>query len=294
MSAVTLFTEKNEARRIVQRANLNRAKNAQRKLYMFVNETVSATSPVVESAKTIKAEVAAQETTLNQFLESLKSKNISKEEHERLLAEAYPTAVALLDKKIEMGKELLAIEPAKGQRTDLAFDKSKVSKKALYTALGLTRTQSDDYQFIANNLKYVEQAKLGAKENKCVPTVYQVKKFIKLAKKEEKKAATKLQEGTTANDNATLAVSNETPKTSGNVAPQYFSTFANNMKCAELPDNKTLEDFVSTTVEMLNENNTYTGKTYIYFEASQDKLLEYLTKIKEMTDVAQTGICIRH
>jgi len=226
-------------------------------------------------------EAAAQESALNQVLELLKSKNISKKEHDRLWAEAYEKAVSLLDYKIKMGRELLDIEPAKGQRSDLAPVGSKVNKKALYEALGLTRKQSDDYQFIANNSKAVELAKLKAKKNKCLPTVYLVKKLIKAAKE------------SAANDGATPAVSSETPKTSGNVAPQYFSIFANNMKCAELPDSSVLEDFVSTAVEKLNEG-TYSGKTYIYFEASQDTLLEHFTKIKEMIDDVQIGLCIRH
>jgi len=243
---------------------------------MPANETAMNSETTAETIK-------ASETALNQILESLKSKNISKEEHDRLWAEAYETAISLLDYKIKMGREIAEIAPASGQRTDLVpVGKEVISKKAFYERLGLTQKQAADYQIVAGNPAAVELAKLEAKKNKCLPTVYLVKKLIKAAKE------------STANDGATPAVSSETPKTSGNVAPQYFSIFANNMKCAELPESGVLEDFVSTTVEKLNEGNAYTGKTYIYFEASQDKLLEYLTKIKEMTDVAQTGICIRH
>ena len=223
-------------------------------------------------------EIKAQETALNQILANLKSKSISKEEHERLWAEAYQKAVSLLDYKIKMGKELAEIKAASGQRTDLAPVGSKVSKKALYEALDLTRKQSDDYQLLAKNPEAVEQAKLEAKENKCLPTVYFVKKIINRPK------------NAAANENAV-------DKTQGGAAsiqtPQYFNLFADNMKCAELPSDCGVEDFVNTTVEKLNEG-TYSGKTYIYFEASQDKFLEFFTKIKEMADEAQIGICIRH
>lgn len=228
-------------------------------------------------AETIKA----QEAALNQILDLLKSRNISKEEHERLWADGYERAVSLLDYKVGMGR-LIAETPEgkKGRKRKNTPVGSELSKKEVYEALGLTTKQSDDYQLIAKKPEAVELAKEEAKKNKCLPTVYLVKKSIR--------PANERQEVQTVNDGTASAAGNNNPPT-----PQYLNIFTDNMKYAELPSDCAVEDFVSTTVDTLTEENGYSGKTYIYFEASQDKLLEYFKRIKEMADEVETGICLK-
>jgi len=170
-------------------------------------------SAVTEDTAKMKEIVIALEQGLNKIPALLNLKNLSKEEHpklwteaiksllcftglykekhEKLWTEAYDKAVALLDYRVAMGKLILETEGAQGQRSDLAFDQSKVkvSKEDVYTELGLSRTQSDDYQKIAKNPSVVEAAKQKAIEKKCLPTVYLVKKLI--AETEKSKSVSK-------------------------------------------------------------------------------------------------------
>jgi hypothetical protein len=88
-------------------------------------------SAVAESTETIKVQINAQETALNEVLELLKPKNLSKEEHENLWKDAYEKAVCLLDYKVKMGKLIAETESASGQRTDLVPHGNKVSKKPI-------------------------------------------------------------------------------------------------------------------------------------------------------------------
>jgi len=225
--------------------------------------------------------VATQETALSRSLELLKSKNLSKEEHQKLWEEAYDRAVCLLDYKIKMGKLIAETESVKGKRKDLAPVGSKVSKTDIYEALDLTRKQSDDYQLISKYPEAVEKAKAAAQEDKNVPTVYLVKKFINSAKKSQGAASS------TETQNKSVVANNDAP------TPQYFDIFKDNMKCVDIPSGCGIDDFVNAAIEKLNEENAYSGKTYIFFEASRDKLLEYFKQLKEIFNEVEGGICLR-
>ena len=254
--------------------------------------------------------VAAQASALNQVLDLLKSKNISKEEHEKLWTEAYERAVALLDYKIKMG-ELIAETPEgkKGPKQNYVPVGNELSKKDVYEALGLTHKQAADYQLLVKNLKAVKQAKLEAKENKCLPTVYQVKKIIKLANES--------QEGTTVNDNSTPTPSSDVQNesTAGNEVSETTSSETQNpsdevspasddaspttagempaikcMNCIDLPKNCDIKEFVSSAMGKLNL--TKKKKVFIYVEVLPDEVPEYFENFIANANTRQVGICV--
>jgi hypothetical protein len=129
-------------------------------------------------------EAQALETAVNEAAILLKSRNLSKEEYEKIWQETYAKSQELLNYKIRMGKAILEIDPACGQRTDLLHHGNKVSKKDVYEALGLTARQAADYQTIAKNPTAVDRAKQWASENKELITAYRVLDFIKKDKEE--------------------------------------------------------------------------------------------------------------
>jgi hypothetical protein len=105
-----------------------------------------------------------------------------------VIIQAQEQGELVIEAKVELGK-LIADTPArKGERTDLAPQKSKVSKSSVYNDLKLTRKQADNYQLIANNLHAVEKAKAIAKENNDILTESLVLQVIKAEQTEKKRA----------------------------------------------------------------------------------------------------------
>jgi len=214
-------------------------------------------SAVTVNTATIKELANEQKKALNETLALLSSRNLSKEEHEKLWTEAYDKAVALLDYRVKMGKLILETEGAQGQRSDLACEQSKVkmSKEDVYTELGLSRTQSDDYQKIAKNPSAVEKAKVEARKEKCLPTVYLVKKLI-------------------AETEQVSTEGNGTTKTSKAVKKPSVS--ANTIYHLDIPENSNVSEYINKALSDLKLSDK---KTYICLEVPSDKIEEQVKAI---------------
>ena len=228
---------------------------------------------VSEFTGKIKKGLAAQEAALNEVMELLKFKNITKEEHERLWSDAYEKAICLLDYKVKMGKLIAETESASGKRTDLAPHGSKVSKQDIYKALGLTKKQANNYQLIAKNPEAVEKAKIEAIEKKDLPSVYRVLKLIR--KTEE---AQKPSDETPVSDAVNPVVPNEDPE-------------IRNKVCVDLPEGCDIQGFIEKTMNTLKV--TEDKNTYIYFQVLPHDLKSSIeVLIGTLDPIKQIGICV--
>jgi len=222
------------------------------------NKNLTNGSSIAESTETIKAEVAAQEAKLNEVLELLKSKSISKTEYETLWNNAYEKAIELLDYKVKMGKLIADTKSASGKRSDLAPVGGEVSKEEIFLALGLTKKQAENYQLIAKNPSAVETAKIEAIKDKEIPTVYRIIKLIKQSKKEQD----------FLNDNETSLIKNR--------------------KCIDLPENCDIKDFLESSSKILKFSEK--KNTYIYFQVLPNELQSNIETL--IISKKRIGICI--
>ncbi len=222
-------------------------------------------STVTESTEINIAEIQSKEASLNEVLELLKSKNLSKEEHDRLWQEAYEKSFELLEYKIMMGKVILDTESASGQRSDLVGATCKVSKKDVYEALGLTKSQADDYQLLAKHPDSVTEAEKWASENKEVITTYRVLTFIK-----KDKEKTILKEDSKSTSASKVICDKKRPNLS-----KKESSETSHIEWHDFTDDYDIQDFI--------ESNTTKG--FIQIEVPIEKAQAFMEELQADEDV---------
>jgi hypothetical protein len=132
----------------------------------------------LSSKSTLSQEMQVLETKVNEAATMLKSRNLSKEEHDRIWDGAYEKSVELLEYRIEIGREILETPSASGYRSDLLETPKEVGKKAVFAKYGLKEWQGYEYQNLAKYPEVVEQIKEQAKEEKELITTYMVASAI--------------------------------------------------------------------------------------------------------------------